>query len=78
MHAARRQHQDGQVAAGADAAQGFQAIHARHHDVEDGDGVQARQRFGRAAFAVMYCTGVKAFLRQVFLEHADQFHVVID
>ncbi|MNT42648.1 hypothetical protein D3C72_1790780 [compost metagenome] len=76
--AARRQHQDGQVAAGADAAQRFQAIHAWHHDVEDGDRVQARQRFGCTAFAVMHGAGIETFLRQVFLEHADQFHVVID
>ena len=61
----------------SDAAQGFQAIHARHHDVEDGDGVQARQRFGRAAFAVMHGLGVETFLRQVFLEHADQLDIVV-
>nr|GEU28181.1 hypothetical protein [Tanacetum cinerariifolium] len=75
--AAAGQHQDGQLAVGADAAQRFQAVHARHHDVEDGDGIRARAGFDGARFAVMHGLDLEAFLFQVFLEHADQFDVVV-
>src|SRR5450830_717763 len=50
---------------------------ARRHHGEDGDGVLARQRARRAGLAIVGGLDLEAFLLQVFLEHANQFDVVV-
>src|SRR5471032_672437 len=75
--AAAGQHQDRQLAARADAAQRLQPVHARHHDVEDGDRILAGEGGGGAGLAVVRGLHLEAFLLQIFLEHADQFDVVV-
>jgi Spy/CpxP family protein refolding chaperone len=66
------------MAFGADTAQRFQAIHVRHHHVEHGDRVLSRQRIARPCRAIVGAGDAKAFLLQVFLEHADQLNVIIN
>ena len=71
------QHEHRKIALGADAAQSFQAVQARHHDVEDDNGVLAREGLDDAAFAVVGDAYFKFFLLEIFLEHVNEFNVVV-
>src|SRR5471032_2870790 len=46
-------------------------------DVEDGDRIQAGEGGGGAGLAVVRGLHFETFLLQIFLEHADQFDVVV-
>jgi len=56
----------------------FDAVQARHHDVQDGDRVGAPQGQGQAILAVVGHGHLKPLAGQIVGQHADQFGIVVD
>src|SRR6185295_13870041 len=71
------EHDDRHPARLPDAAQRFDPVDARHHDVEHHDLVSAARREARGALAVLHRGHGKAFALEVLREHAGELDVVV-
>ena len=71
------QHQHRHLAVGTDAAQGLDAVEARHHHVEHDNGVLPRQRRRDARLAIVANLHREALAPDVLLQHRRQLDVVV-
>lgn len=74
----RREHQDGNIAKAADTLQRIDAVHSRHHDVENDDVDRLVGGTGDADPGVNRCFNVESLFHEIFAEKRRQLDIIVD